>query len=1684
MPLKSGFYKIAHTENGVRKYLFTGALNDSYEYRYSLQIGGTAAGSDADDHSTTYYVEVENGGLRIFAPRFNAEIRSNTSDNPINWVTWEFWNIANGPDRWEIGDETTLNGHVAGYLQIKGRTSIWGRIGFPNFDTGTQANLGQYSDTRWRLEFEPYTVKPGLPEGFYRFRNASTNKRLGNPGVHTYEQSDVGLWFKASWCGAEYGSAAMRLINFENDESDLTTNGYSGINGGASVGSFRPENGIDGGASANHLWHYTEGKIGTSGSPAPSVYPSSISWPYYGAPFDYLGSASTAANGIRMGRVTDGNKTDWIVENFDKSEQFNNGEYRLYNAALGGYLTSAGTFSANKSDAAIITVSNLRTDPRYGSLVDITGLPASNVLTDGAWVTGTESVDTSKGFHITHLTTGNDAADTDNTGIIWLGDWSDTVGLACGVSNDGHPVYGYAQKTFETFKKFLAPEIAGTTVEPALEKSYFTFEPIRNKVELTGEYQFAVDGTDSGITDGAEYGFDADDLVYIKGIKSPASSSVSLGGTHVASYLSTLTIDATTMSFRYIDDGESYYLASNSDKTVSTSLTPDETDTWSIYNVGYGTKKIDGQNRDGVAIYSDKQKAYLAFANGTFVLQSDPVCFWAVDITKRGNIDPGFDPGLNVSIKRDFPISITPFMYDQQRVKYLWNDSTNKSSARLKAKSSPFDPISYQIILIDSPDWAMADGVALRQSIDNGLYLGDDKGDAVFASSINEETILELKISFELGGGGSDQQAYYAAYITKPHSNIYLQYYGFQKPYFAKYGIDDLNAWFVIRYEIDQRTKIELNGNYAIVSAASPSGSPCIVNTKNRKTSPDETYLIGQPLTIRKLGSFDGATDFWALNGLGNGVSMICSPFVFDSIKWTEIDGTSRSFWSYKTNESGVSYGQHGIVIHYEKKDDDGKPLYSIRPWSDLSAAATIDGSGAVADGQRIVVQEYTGSDRQLWSFRKSEQLSHFPYRFRSFLDTTSIFGITGNSLSYGSIINNTSPNATDNSTRIIPATIKDSTKNRFVFAHSGENIDDLGHATENNGANVCQWGIDPNDQGNQTWEYIPMASSDVEIGGYKYKSARIFNWRSGNARKLIDPSAGGTSVANIPLMWASRSDTDANKQAQYIVATPDCIYDATMPVAANIALVDDSGTIHNEQTISAHDMAWGVAFNSDDYNTGWSVAAAYRDVMNNGTTGEWLPIEIPSYVETLGQDTYKEPKWGMAWSANVSPNISDGRIIADTKIQIGGKDVGTGNITYIVAKQLRISVRSIAPSTTLTLRSDDKSDKQYFDYIPTCGNTASKIFTILSDPSIDFRYFEAGADGLKIGYDSSNIPAGFSLSITSILTNSGSIKVHASEYNMPTNGTISIDWKDLEDTIPFANDWPNNEIKGFTYSIEYEGISAERVFYLGTSRFVLSANTSTSSVIGDIDLKSSPHSLSAYLFDGENPIGGTAGGTAGGTVGGTAVVRKIVGVKYVYRVKFADRYRLVTNFGGIVSPQRTQNPDSGAWEPSNIEPERAMCFVFWSNGKIDVIEPPTAGELIAPTRIGVSVFDFIDDDGEYHELHLIGNVGYTDAIDLDASEAHGSGSQFSEVYYGGGSTHQIQINGVIGINQPLTSDTFEANTDALNRLLYSRIAIYRTPFGGWHAVKVTGIEYGRDAARYSKVTVKMTEIDPDEISD
>ena len=1678
MPLKSGFYKITHTENGVRKYLFTGAINNSYEYRFSLRMGGTV--ESVDDNSTIYYIEVEEGGLRVFAPRYNAEIRSNTSDNPINWVQWEFWNINNGSDRWELANETTVNGHVAGYLQIKGRASEWGRLGFFSFDNGAQSNLGLYSDTRWLLEFEPYAVKPGLAEGFYRFKNVSTNKRLGNPGVHTYEQSDAGVWFKASWCGAEYGSAAMRLINFENNESDLTTNGYSGINGGASVGAFRPENGIDGGAMTNHLWHYTEGKIGTSGSHAPSAFPPSISWPTYGAPFDYLGSASTNANGIRMGRITDGNKTDWVVENFDKSEKFNNGDYRLYNAALGGYLTSDGTFSANKPDAAIITVSNLRTDSRYGNLVDIAGLPASNVLTDGAWVAGTESVDASKGFHITHLTIGNDAADTDNTGIIWLGDWSDTVGLACGVSNDSQPVYGYAQKTFENFKNFLAPEITGTTVEPALDKSYFTFEPIRTKIELTGEYQFAVDGTGSGITDGAEYGFDADDVVYIKGIKSVIPHDVSLGGTHIASYLSTLTIDATTMSFRYIDDGEAYYLVSNSDKTVSTSLTPDETDTWSIYNVGYGTKKIDGQDRDGVAIYSDKQKAYLAFANGTWVLQSDPVCFWPIDINKRGNIEPG----LNASIKRDFPISITPYLYDQQRIKYLWNDSTNKSAAKLKAKSSPFDPISYKINMIDSPDWEMADGVALRQSIDNGLYLGDENGSAVFDSSINEKTILELKISYVLAGGGSTQAEHYAAYITKPHSNIFLQYYGIGQLYFAKYGRDDANAWFMIRYEIDQRTKIELNGNYAIVSAASPSGSPCIVNTKNRKTSPDETYLIGQPLTIRKLGSFDGATDFWALNGLGNGVSMICSPFVFDSIKWTlEIDGASRSFWSYKTNESGAVYGQHGIVIHYEKKDADGKPLYSIRPWSDLSAAATIAGSGAVADGQQIIVQEYTGSDRQLWYFRKSEQLSHFPYRFRAFLDTASIFGITGNSVSYGSIINNTSPNATDNSTRIIPATIKDSTKNRFVFAHSGENIDDLGHGTENNGANVCQWGIDPNDQGNQTWEYTPMSSSDVEIGGYVYTSARIFNWRAGNARKLIDPSAGGTSVANTPLMWASRSDTNANKQAQYIVATPDCLYDATMPVAANISLVDDKGAIHDEQAISAHDTKeWGVAFNSDDYNTGWGVAAEYRDVMNNGTTGEWMPIKIPSYVETLGQDTYKEPKWGMAWSANVSPNMSDNKLIADTKIKIGGKDVGTGDITYIVAKQLRISVRSISPSTTLTLRTY-KSDRQYFDYMPTCGNTASKIFTILSNPSINFRYFEAGADGLKIGYDSNNIPSGFSLSITSILTKSGSIKVHASEYNLPTNGMISIDWSDLENMIPFGKDWPNNEITGFTYRIEYEDIAAEREFYLGASKFVLSVHTYTSS-IKKIELKADPHSLSAHLFDGKgHPISGTTGGTTGGTMP-PLVIKYIVGVKYVYRVKFADRYRLVTNFGGIVSPQRTQDPDSGIWSPSKIEPERAMCFIFFNTGEINVIEPPTAGELIAPPRMGVSVFDFIDEDGEYHELHLIGNVGYTDAIDLDASEAHGSGSQFSEVYYGGGSTHQIQINGVIGINQALTSDTFEANTDELNRLLYSRIAIYRTPFGGWHAVKVTGIEYGRDAARYSKVTVKMTEIDPDEISD
>lgn len=1669
MPLKSGFYKIAHTESGVRKYLYTAALNNSYEYQYSLQIGGTEAIQGADANSTIFHIEVESGGLRITAPRFNAEIRSNTSDNPTNWVTWGFWNIGNGSDRWEIGNETTLNGHVAGYIQIKGRSSEWGRVGFPSFDTYSKANLGKYSDTRWLFEFEPFVVEPGLAEGFYRFKNASTNKRLGNSGVHTYEQSDNGLWFKASWCGAEYGSAAMRLTNFESGESDLVTNGYSGINSGASVGAYSPENGTDGGAQVNHLWHYTEGKIGTSGSPAPSQVPSSISWPSYGAPLEYLGSVGTDASGIRMGRFTDGTKTDWIVEAFDKSENFTNGEYRLYNKALGGYLTKSGTFSTNQSDGATISVSNFRTDSRYGNLVDISGLPASNVLTNGAWVAGTEGVDTSKGFHITHLTIGNDEADTENAGIIWLGDWSDTVGLACGVSNDSQPVYGYAQKTFETFKNFLAPEITGTTVDPALDKSYFIFESIKKKVELTGEYQFAVNGEGSGITDGSEYGFDDNDIVYIKGTKSSSSSSVSLDGTHVASYLSTLTIDSTSLSFHYIDDGEVYYLESNSDKTVSTTLTPDATDTWTLYNVGYGTKKIDGQNRDGVAIYSNKQKAYLTFTNGTWMLQADPVCFWAIDINKRGGV---IDNDLNVSIKNDFPISITPYMYDQQRIKYLWNDYTNKSNIKLKAKLSPSDSVSYEINLLDYPDWAMSDGLAIRQSIDNGLYLGDDKGDAFFDSSINEKTILALKICIELGGG-SDNSVRYAAYITKPHSNVYLQYYGIKQPYFAKYGSDDSPSWFIIRYEIDQRSKIELNGNYAVVSAASSSDAPCIVNTKNRKTYPDNTSLSGQQLTIRKLGSFDGATDFWALKGLGNGISMICSSFVFDSIKWA-VDGTASnngSFWSYKTNTYGASLYSNGVVIHYEKKNTDGKPLFSIRPLQDLNTAATIDGNGEIVDGQQIVIKEYTGSDRQLWYFRKSDKLSQFPYRFRSFLDSTSIFGISGNSLSYGSIINNTAPNDTDNSTRIIPATIQDSTKNYFIFAHSGENIDDLGHGTEDNGANVCQWGIDTNYQGNQTWEYVPISSSDTTIGGYSYQSARIFNWRSENAKKLIDPSAGGTSISNTPLMWASRSDTDANKQAQYIVATPDCLYDATMPVASNIALLDDNGTVHDEQTISAHDMTWNVAFQTDDYNTGWSVAAEYRDVMDNGTTGEWIPIEIESYVETLGQDTYKEPKWGMAWSSNVLPNISDNMIIADTNIRIGGKDVGTGDITYIVAKQLRISIRSIAPSGTLTLRSY-KNDNQYFDYIPTCGNTASKIFTIISNPSIDFKYFEAGADGLKIGYDSINIPSGFSLSITKLLTKSGDIKVHASEYNLPVNGTISIDWNDFEDIIPFGDDWPNNEITGFAYKIEYDGITSDREFYIKPSKIVLSANTYISD--RQIALKSVANSLSAYLSDGNKPIKSNI----------DARTKYIVSVKYVYQIKFADRKRLVTNFEGIVAPQRTQKPDFGIWNPSTIEPERAMCFIFFNTGEINVIAPPTAGELIAPPRVGVSVFDFIDDDDEYHELHLIGNVGYTDAIDLDATEAHGSGSQFSKVYYGGGSTHQIQISGVIGINQPLTSDTFEANADDLNRLLYSRMAIYRTPFGGWHAVKVTGIEYGRDAARYSKVTVKMTEIDPDEISD
>lgn len=1221
--------------------------------------------------------------------------------------------------------------------------------------------------------------------------------------------------------------------------------------------------------------------------------------------------------------------------------------------------------------------------------------------------------------------------------------------------------------------------------------------PDGTKVELRGEYQIAVDGLGSGITDGTEYGFTQNDVVYMKGVPSSDSSSVSLIGTHVASHLSTLTIynitGATTMMFQYIADGKYYFLASNSDNTVSVTTTREDTDTWSVYDVTYGTKRIDGQGRNGYAIYSDKQKAYLAFSNGAWVLQSDPACFWFIDITKRGR-------GIASKLGQDFslthagfPISISPYAYSNTHVRYVWNDSTNKSVVRLKRKAFQSDPISYDITQIQSPSWGVAYGVVLRQSIDNGLYLGEENGHTIFSDSINEKTILELRIVSKLHVNGV---SVYNGYITKPHSNIYMHDMGHNgRPQFSKYNVwwgdhdPDYRIQCQITYEIDQRYKIELNGNYAVVSAASPSGKPCIVNTQNRKTYPDNTDLDSQPLTIRTLNSFSnatGATDFWTLTGCGDGSSMICSPFVFDGIKWAvnrKDDGTPQFFYSGKTNTYGASSYKNGVVIHYEKKYSYGAPLYSIRLWSDITKAATLDGSGDISDGQQISIQEYTGSDRQLWYFRKSGKLSKFPYRFRSFLDTESVLGVSGSSTSYGAIINNASPNDTDNSTRIIPATTQDSTNNRFVLAHSGEGIDDLGHGTEENGSNICQWGVDPSDTGNQTWEYFQQSSS-IEIGGYSYQAARIFNWRSGNASKLIDPSAGGTTLSNTPAMWGARND--ANAQAQYIVATPDYIYDATMPVASNIALIneDDNGAIHDEQTISVRypdATTFGVAFSANDYNTGWNVAAEYRDVMNNGTTSEWVPIEINSYVETLGQDTYKEPKWGMAWTSNVSPTISDNMIITQAKFKLSGGSIGQGDITYIVAKQLKVRVRSIAPSTTLSL-STDHSGKQYFDYIPTCGNTASKIFTLVSDLSIDFTYFEAGADGLKIEYDTSTIPSGFALSITSIHTRSGNIKVHASEYNIPTRGTMAIEWSDLEDTIPFGNDWPNNEITGFSYKVEYEGVSKEGTHYLGQSNFALSANTYINSLPQGFVLKTDAHSLSAYLSVDNIVIGGVEPVYAHRPGSKVTVSQYIESVKYVYRVKFADRYRLITDFRGIVSPQRTQEADAGTWKPSNIAPERAMCFIFWTDGQIDVVEPPTAGELITPPRISVSTFDFIDEDNKYHELHLIGNVGYTDAIDLDATEAHGSGSKFSDVYYGGGSTHQVQISGIIGTNQPLTSDPFEANADDLTKLLYNRLAIYRTPFGGWHAVKVTGIEYGRDGARYSKVTVKMTEVDPDEI--
>ena len=71
MPLKSGFYKIAHTENGVRKYLYSDPVGNVYDNRFTLRIGGPVGIQGVDANTIIYYIENTTEGLRIWIPRYN-----------------------------------------------------------------------------------------------------------------------------------------------------------------------------------------------------------------------------------------------------------------------------------------------------------------------------------------------------------------------------------------------------------------------------------------------------------------------------------------------------------------------------------------------------------------------------------------------------------------------------------------------------------------------------------------------------------------------------------------------------------------------------------------------------------------------------------------------------------------------------------------------------------------------------------------------------------------------------------------------------------------------------------------------------------------------------------------------------------------------------------------------------------------------------------------------------------------------------------------------------------------------------------------------------------------------------------------------------------------------------------------------------------------------------------------------------------------------------------------------------------------------------------------------------------------------------------------------------------------------------------------------------------------------------